>query len=223
MICTYYIDVEEFDNEDVFRENMEKLSPYRQQKIALLKHHKDKCRSLGAGVALAHALLGYGLREREMEYEIGTFGKPSLRYYEDIHFSLSHSGNYAICSIGDREVGNDVEFIKEGRMKVADRFFTEEELRWVYAVEDQSQREERMFRIWTIKESFMKVTGRGMNLSLRDFSVLMEQDNRRIKIQQSVEAKYFHVKEYDELQGYRVAVCCKESKDIAYNMLPVIL
>ncbi len=223
MVFTYYIDVTQFDEEELFEEKLQILSPYRQQKIALLKHKKDKNRSLGAGIALDHALETYGLKERSMEYEIGEWGKPSFKYHPNLFFSLSHSGDYAICSIGERQVGNDIEWIRGGRLNVADRFFCKEERDWMYAVDDKEEIERRMFRIWTAKESFLKVTGRGMSLSMQDFTVLMEEENRRIKIKQTVEAKYFHVKEYDDIKGYRVAVCCKESKDIAYSMIPVIL
>ena len=93
MIYTYYMDVRCLDNEALFREKLALLSPYRQQKVALLKHEKDKNRSLGAGILLDHALKVYGLSERSIEYEIGNWGKPALKYHPEIHFSLSHSGD----------------------------------------------------------------------------------------------------------------------------------
>ena len=94
MIYTCYIDVTQFENETLFREKLNLLSPCRQRKIAQLKQEKDRHRSLGAGLALDHALgiYGNGLRERDMEYVFGEWGKPSLRNYPEIHFSLSHSG-----------------------------------------------------------------------------------------------------------------------------------
>ena len=71
MVYTYYMDVRCLDNETLFQEKLKLLSPYRQQKVALLKHEKDKNRSLGAGILLDHALSVYGLRERSTEYVIG--------------------------------------------------------------------------------------------------------------------------------------------------------
>lgn len=223
MIYTYYLDVTQFEDEKLFARKRELLSPYRQQKLAVLKHAKDKNRSLGAGVLLDHALAPYGLKEREMEYEFGEWGKPALKYYPDIHFSLSHSGGYAICSIGDKPVGNDIELVKHGRMKVADRFFAREELDWMYAVQDEEEITRRMFRIWTMKESFLKVTGRGMSLSLKDFVVCMDEENHRIRVKHKVDAKYYHMKEYQDIEDYRVSVCCQESKEIAYSMILVQL
>ena len=223
MIYTYYLDVTQLENEELFQEKRELLSPYRQQKLALLKHAKDKNRSLGAGIALDHALAPYGLKEREMEYEFGEWGKPFFKYRPEICFSLSHSGDYAICSIGDRPVGNDIELIKNGRLKVADRFFAKEELEWMYAVQDEEEITGRMFRIWTMKESLLKVTGRGMARSLRDFAICMDEERNRIRVKHTVDAKYYHMKEYQDIAGYRVSVCCQESKEIAYSMIETVL
>ena len=222
MIYTYFIDVTQLDNETLFRDKLNLLSPYRQQKIALLKHEKDKYRSLGAGIALDHALETYGLKEKSIEYEFGEWGKPTLKYHPNIHFSLSHSGDYAICSIGDKAMGNDIELIRQGRLKVADRFFAKEELDWMYAVQDEEEVTQRMFRIWTMKESFLKATGKGISLPLGDFAVVVDEEKQKIRVKHTFNAKYYHMKEYSEIPGYRVAVCCEESRDVAYSMMPIL-
>lgn len=222
MIFTYYIDVTQFDNETLFQDKLKLLSPYRQQKIALLKHAKDRNRSLGAGIALDHALETYGLKEKSVEYEFGEWGKPSLKYQPNIYFSLSHSGDYAICSIGDKAIGNDIELIKHGRLKVADRFFAGEELDWMYAVQDEEEITQRMFRIWTMKESFLKATGKGISLPLGDFAVIVDEEKGKIRVKHSYNAKFYHMKEYADIDGYRVAVCCEEGRDVAYSMMPII-
>ena len=223
MIYTYYTDVRCLENDILFREKLNCLSPYRQQKIALLRHRKDKNRSLGAGLLLDHGLAVYGLQERSVEYEIGEWGKPVLKYRPEICFSLSHSGDYAVCTIGDKPVGNDIECVKEGRLKVADRFFAKEELEWLYTAGEEEERTRRMFRIWTMKESFLKAIGRGMSLSLGDFAIRMDEESGRARVRHSFDAKYYHLKEYQEIDGYCTAVCCQESGDIAYGMIPVEL
>lgn len=223
MIYTYYADARCLDNETLFREKLKLLSPYRQQKIAILRHERDKNRSLAAGLLLDHALAAFGLQERSMEYEIGEWGKPALKYHPEICFSLSHSGAYAICTIGDKPVGNDIERIREGRLKVADRFFAKEELSWLYETEREEERMQRMFRLWTMKESFVKAIGRGMSLSLQDFVIHMDGESGRARVWHSVDAKYYHLREYREIAGYCTAVCVQDSADIAYSMIPVEL
>lgn len=218
MIDTYYIDVTQFENENLFQEKFKQLSPYRQRKLARLKQEKDRMRSLGAGVALDHALAAYGLEEGSVMYEIGEWGKPSLKNHPDIHFSLSHSGDYAICSIGNRPVGNDIERIKAGRLKVADRFFTPEELKFMYAAQEEAEIVQRMFRIWTMKESFLKATGRGISLPLNNFSIAIDEEKNEIRVKHTFNEMSYRMKEYSEIPGYRVAVCCEESEDMADDM-----
>lgn len=223
MIYTYFADVRCLDNEILFREKLKQLSPYRQQKIAILRHRMDKNRSLAAGLLLDHALKPFGLQERSVEYEIGEWGKPTLKYQPEICFSLSHSGDFAICTIGDKPMGNDIEHMKDGRLQVADRFFAGEELAWLYEARQGGEQTERMFRLWTMKESFVKAIGRGMSLSLQDFVVHMDGESGRPRVRHSVDAKYYYMREYREIEGYCTAVCVQESADIAYSMMPVEL
>ena len=223
MIHTYYADIRCLENETLFREKVKQLSPYRQQKIAILRNDRDRNRSLGAGLLLDHGLAVYGLQERSVEYDIGQWGKPALKYHPEICFSLSHSGDYAICTIGDRPVGNDIEHVREGRLKVANRFFAEEELAWLYEAETEEERTGRMFRLWTMKESFLKVIGRGMSLSLKDFVIRMDEESGRARVRHSFDAKYYYMREYGEIDGYCTAVCAQGSGDMAYSMIPVEL
>lgn len=212
MIKTYIINIKQLEDEALFQRMLEYTSPYRRQKIALLKNDSDKRRSLGAAVALDKALGGYGLEERAMEYELGSHGKPLLRFHPEIHFSLSHSKDYAICSIGSEDIGNDIEWVRSGKDNVVKRFFAAEELAWIKNAADSKERDERMFRVWTMKESFLKVTGFGMSLPLKDFAVVME-ENGNIKLRQSVDDKKYYMKEYamppifNEQEEYKIAVC----------------
>lgn len=226
MIKTYLIDVRQLQNEAVYEKTLSFVSPYRRQKIALLKHQRDKERSLGAALALNQALLGYGLEERMMEYDVGVQGKPYFRYYPELYFSLSHSGDYAICSIGECEIGNDIEKVKSGRLRVAERFFAAEELVWMQQVDSVEKMEDRMFRIWTMKESFLKVTGLGMSLPLKDFTVTMS-ENTEILVRQQVNEKKYFMKEYkmqmedtmltENAMQYKIAVC-SECNDFAAEL-----
>ncbi|MBO5209890.1 MAG: 4'-phosphopantetheinyl transferase superfamily protein [Lachnospiraceae bacterium] len=234
MIKTYLMDVRQLENEKVYEKAISFVSPYRRQKIALLKHQKDKNRSLGAALALHRALMEYGLEERMMEYDNGEQGKPFFRYYPEIFFSLSHSGDYAICSVGEAEIGNDIEKVKNGRLRVAERFFAEEENKWIMQAETEDEMEERMFRLWTMKESFLKVTGLGMSLVLKDFTVSIRENNE-VSIGQHINEKKYFLKEYpmptdvavnepyksavDE--PYKIAVC-SVCDDFSPEIIPVL-
>lgn len=200
----------QFQDESVYIKALDSISPYRRQKIAGLKNDNDKNRSLAAAIALNAALKEYGLEERTMEYELGKQGKPYFRNHPEIHFSLSHSGDYAICSIGSHEIGNDIERVRSGKEKVAQRFFTKEELDWIYDAPNDI--DNRIFRIWTMKESFLKVTGHGMSLPLNEFAIVVA-ENGCIHIRQDINDKTYFIKEYiipddfKERDNYKISVC----------------
>ena len=79
--------------------------------------------------------------------------------------SLSHSGHWAVCSIGETPSGVDVEESAEEALTIARHFFTVREYRFLQALDEQTLARE-FLRIWTIKESYAKYTGHGMDESI---------------------------------------------------------
>lgn len=127
---------------------------------------EDKKRSLLAHVLLNHALLegGYDISLPACPVNDPN-GKPRLYHKgEEIHFSLSHSGDYAVCAISDIPVGIDIEKIDTFKPEIANRFFNPSELKYVADAES-------FYRIWTLKEGYLKAVGMGLKLPLSSFIV----------------------------------------------------
>jgi 4'-phosphopantetheinyl transferase len=127
-----------------------------------------------------------------------------------LSFNLSHSGMRAMCAIGTPEVGCDVEQLHAMRMeKVAGRFYTKREQAYLSSITDPAEREDAFFRLWTLKESVIKFTGRGMAQGLDTFSidpcgehpVMIETDG-------SISACRF--REYFPGDGYHYSCCAGE-------------
>lgn len=113
--------------------------------------------SLGAWIALRCALYFNGLEYGKWRTAKG--GKPFLEGVA-AKFSLSHSGRYALCALSDREVGCDIQRVRPVDDRVADRVLCGRE-KEVYAGL-ASDREDFFFRVWTMKESYLKYTGKGL-------------------------------------------------------------
>lgn len=98
-------------------------------------------------------------------------GKPFLAEYPDVYISLSHSGPYAACAVGDGPVGVDVEAWRQRRRweGIVKKLHPEEqgELRKL----EGAEREEQFVNLWVLKESFLKAEGRGLRLPLDSFCV----------------------------------------------------
>lgn len=84
----------------------------------------------------------------------GERGKPFFPRYPDRHFSLSHTGGFALCALSDEgAVGADIETVRPRKEALPAYVMTEEELeRWDGSWED-------FFRIWTMKEAYEKYLG----------------------------------------------------------------
>ena len=189
MIRTWLADVSALAEEKRYLEYYQTVPAFRKEKADRLRFQKDKALSIGAWVLFEKMQKEYGLGE-------GAF------------FNLSHSGAYALCSVDDSggqpvRIGCDLEEIKEERMSVAKHFFCEEEYKAI--LENKAS----FYRYWVLKESFMKATGLGMKLGMKEFEIGFSDEDVPIlkRKPQDIEGQY-HFKEYECGQlPYQIAVC----------------
>ena len=131
MIKVYYSKVSPFLEEDTFFSQLAKIPADRKEKILRMKNKEARMRSLTAGMLLQYALcektgLDYETAE-PFQIRYGEKGKPYPARELSVHFSLSHSGDYVCCAIGDGPVGIDIQQKTEGKERLerlAERFFT---------------------------------------------------------------------------------------------------
>ena len=111
-----------------------------------------------------------GLQNNELEFSLNQYGKPLLLNAPDLHFNISHSGNLVVCALDNKPVGIDVEIHKLANLKIARRYFCQDENNFIIA--DMDKAIERFYKIWTMKESYVKWDGKGMSTPFDSFSVL---------------------------------------------------
>lgn len=202
------IDSSKFNDDKIFNESFNLLSPYRCDKIMRRKLRSDKNMSLAAGVLIDKELKKIGLSEKEMEYRTGEHGKLYFKNLPELYFNISHSGGIVICAFSDCEVGCDVEKIRRIDLKLAKRFFSENEYKYIISQNDDDEKYKAFFRIWTLRESYMKAVGNGISMSLGSFEISL---NGGIGIIRNDINKKYYFKEYDELDGYRISCCCEQN------------
>lgn len=168
----YTANTEPLDNEGLFMDLYEKLPAWRREKVDKVKSREDKKRSLAAGLLLTQ--MGTVLcKQRAVPTDIGyeKNGKPYFTDRPDLHFNLSHSGKWAVCAFSDAPVGVDVEVRRDTtNLKVAERFFSKKENEYINSFDTKEQREDAFYKIWTLKEAFIKATGEGLSRPLNEFS-----------------------------------------------------
>ena len=57
----------------------------------------------------------FGIDLTKQNFTYTEHGKPYLSDYSDVHFNISHSGEYVVCSVSDKPVGVDIQKISKYR------------------------------------------------------------------------------------------------------------
>ena len=127
----------------------------------------------------------------------GEHGKPYLPDDPQVHFNLSHSGNRVMCAVSAYACGCDVEQIshKKKQIDMVIRCLAESEQR-LAAVSVV-----HFYRIWTLKESILKLSGEGIVIPLNSFEVSLDPP----AVRQDFFPEPILLKEYDTLQD---EYCC---------------
>ncbi len=127
---------------------------------------------------VSHGVLRKLLAERlgsaaaEIRFEALRYGKPFVPH-SAWQFSLSHSGDFMLCAFArNLQLGVDIEQMRSmpDYDSIAERYFADDERRQLRELPD-GRRQEGFFRIWTLKEAYLKATGEGLNFPLSDFDV----------------------------------------------------
>jgi 4'-phosphopantetheinyl transferase len=132
----------------------------------------------------AHVLLRSTLscsadvRPADWRFTTAASGKPSLdpdQNPSDLHFSVTHTRGLAACAVGSPcELGIDAEAWREpAPIELAARYFAPCEARLVEErlPVDQSA---TFYRLWTLKEAYLKATGQGLAASLNIFAFSLD-------------------------------------------------
>jgi len=166
---------------------------------------------------LGEALVRFALKRywqlpsRDYRIARGEKGKPFIVGVENVFFNISHSGDYVVCSVSDREIGIDIEKRAKARMEVAGRFFHEEEMALLKRLEGD-KRDQLFFNYWSVKESFLKYIGTGLTRPLNSFVVKFTGEN--ISLYEGVNKLPLRVNACPIDSGYACYVCSE------YNDLP---
>lgn len=194
IIEIYYADIQGLGDEENRENMMRLLCQERIEKINRCKKNEDKLRGVTAGLLLEYGLKKRGLSQKNVHFTLKENGKPKIMEYPEIYFNLSHSGDCVAAAFADIPVGIDVEHFRESGAKIAERFFSEEERRYLKEQSDASS----FTRIWTRKESYVKAIGLGLRLPMDSFSTVHEQV-----------AEDYYLKSFDILPDYWLSICTK--------------
>lgn len=146
------------------------------QRLSRIVRQEDKNIFLSSQV-MKRIICGQYLKypPEEVSFAYTENKKPFVLDKADFHFNISHSGNWLIMIFSKNPCGIDIEkmqtdFDFEGVIKLT---FHPEEIGYILRNPDQTK---AFFRIWSIKESFLKATGVGLIENLFTLNMVKNSD-----------------------------------------------
>lgn len=209
IIRIYTADITPLENALLFEKAYNTVSQRRREKADKMRQQNDKLLSLGAECLLIRACRDFGIDYNSQKILTDKNSKPSFEG-NPLYFNLSHSEKRVMCVMSDLPVGCDTEKIHETDMRIVKRFFSDDECAAVEGCTTDEERENLFFRLWVLKESFMKCTGLGFSLPLNSFSISL---GDTIRVKQSVDKSRYCFLEKEMNDGYKYGVCVKEMPD----------
>lgn len=172
-----------------YKELLPRISKERLVRVKEYRKQEDKIRSAFAELLVRYAVNQFSsCSKQEIKFCTGINGKPRLMTPNNILFNLSHSGSWVVCVVDNEPVGIDIEKIQDIKLDVAQQFFTQKECEFLKFSKNSLERKKRFFKIWTMKECFLKAIGEGLSRDLSSFSVEFNQ-NRSPKISSTSEGE----------------------------------
>ncbi len=165
---------------------------------------------------------------------------PSESYppYQPCHFNVSHSGEWVVCAIDNQPIGIDVEQWITDRPNSFqdsdtyqgeyDKLFTSIEIDYLKNGQQDTRQQDitqqntiqkdtmlqRFYRLWTLKESYLKAIGTGLSRSTQSFSVkVMDNHHAQLWIDGYLQNDW-HFYSFEPAKGYICSVCSREKIDI---------
>ena len=193
MTCVYLMDVNGLEPGIICEEALQLVDSDRCAKLAG-RTGKPFSLSLAAGLLIQYAYLKYTQEYPEKNSNpicsvnaaecIGALsaaghveevdktreGRPFFPDHRDVFFSVSHSGDYAGCLVSDVQAGFDIQECRELTCDISGRFYPEDEDAYLKNI--SANRTEDFYDLWCLHEAFLKYTGIGLQMGMKDVSFL---------------------------------------------------
>jgi 4'-phosphopantetheinyl transferase len=130
---------------------------------------------------------------------IETNGKPQFKIPElnGIEFSISHSKDFYAVAFSNKQIGLDIEYFSctkrtpDQQIKIARRFFHPSEIDYLlrFSMTKTTELNKEFLKIWTAKEAYVKLLGKGISYGFDKFSVIERMDYSDIEQPKNINIK----------------------------------
>lgn len=176
-----------------------KLTKYKKEKISKYINYTKKKSSIIGEILLKDLLIKYNISYKDLIFITNKYGKSYIKN-NDIYFNISHSFDYVITIISNKEIGVDIEKIRKTPLNTINYFATDNEKEYILSSENNI--EERIFKIYTLKEAYFKMKGENLN-KIFDVEFIID-DNKVYCSDSNVNVGFIC-----DIEGYIISYCEK--------------
>ena len=218
MTIIHYAETNLMQARSVFESQYASLPDFRKNKADRLKIKSSKNLCIASWLALRSASVYFGINADTAGFDYDTNGKPFFRDYPNTFISISHSGSIATCAISDKPTGIDIEQINTPKEGICERFFSNSECNYIASASDYTEKTNRFFRVWVLKESYVKYTGVGIG-DFRNFGFSFRKNLPEIKCPNKIcTCRFFE----PEIPEYKISVCTEDSDIKEFRKINII-
>jgi 4'-phosphopantetheinyl transferase len=174
------------------------IPTWRKTKMLRYLRAQDRKLCYGAWLLLQKTLELNGASASDV-----TVGENGKLQCPDLQFSISHSADYALCVVGNNPIGCDIEKVEKAPFEVAEHYFKDKEREYISEAEG-AEKSRRFFKLWTLKESYLKMTGEGLGVSPNRIEV----DFNNFVIFRDGVPQFCKVQNFS-FNGYEISTCEK--------------
>lgn len=195
-------------------ESLEPLYPLLSQKTLLRVKRftvlDDALRCALGELLVKHAIsTTYQIPVNKLIFLVDSYGKPFVEGPVPIHFNISHSGQRIVCAISPLAVGIDIEKITPvDTLAISKQFFLQEEFDHLASL-SKCDRYDYFFMLWTMKESYIKLVGTGLNTPLDSFKIMLNESPVKVLCPISGQVLSL-IQQYPLDPDYKLSLCSKE-------------
>lgn len=154
----------------------------RQQAYGQINNPQQRRNSMVAYDLLVQLLKAEGIFTVMPTFSIGRYGKPAMNEYPNMEFNLSHCRGGVAVALHNAPIGIDVEC----RRRVNDSLMTKVcNCNELSSLATSNDKELDFIRIWTRKEAYVKMTGKGIRCDLSQIELPLKDGTHRRKEQQT--------------------------------------
>jgi 4'-phosphopantetheinyl transferase len=194
----------------------ELLSDDERDRATHFRFERDRTLSLATRLLARTTLSRYvATAPAAWRFTTTAFGRPLIDPPSRLNFNLSNTHGLVVCAVAwDAELGVDVEHLdRAAPLEVASHSFAPSELAQLVAL-PRSNQTRRFFDYWTLKESYIKARGLGLNLPLDRFAIdLVPGQAPRLVIDPSLndDGASWQLAQHCPSEAHLIAVCARRT------------